>query len=219
MKKVEEVVFIEHIENLNFNIIEGSITVYETNHENMVITADLGNCVKDLNIRTQGNQIFVEQKLSYLPIKVSSSKLYIGIPTTYENNLSIKQFTGKLQINQLCLKNVDIKTNVVRVVINDVTFQHLNVKNGNSNCTINLKGKSGNMDIRSLVGKLNLTVLDIGGNLDFKGGNRGGLIKIPEDAPVKIVGDNKCFIEAKTGVQNYEWILKSNVGKIKVVNP
>ncbi len=116
------------------------------------------------------------------------------------------------------LNTLKVNTKVVTVEIHDVEFQQFQLRNDNGTCHLNFFKKTGNIDIQSFVGMIQLSLHEIGNSIKVHGGNRGAIIHIPANAPVQISGDQKCTVVAKTNNGSHSMNLKSRVGRIKVLN-
>lgn len=217
-KQIDEHIPLNGIQTIDLKIIEGYITIYETDQKRLEITGSIGNCTKDIEIKTNGNYISIHQKIRKSPMNFGGSNLYIGIPASYKENLTVIQTTGRLTIRDVNLASLYVESKVAKLKINDIMFQHFILKNGNRSCDVVLKRKIGTIKIYSFVGKVNLSLEDIGGDIQITSGNMGGAIKLPHHAPIKITGDKKCRVEATTANEKYELRLHANVGKIQVRN-
>jgi len=222
MVNIRKSISIENVSQIEAKFTIGRITIYESNNEMIEITGSIsGNSSKGIELKKLGDTIYIEQKTGYFPIKVGITKIFIGIPANYSNDLTIQQLTGKLSIKSIDIDTLNIKTSAASTLVDDILFKNLNLKAGSASSDINLKRKSGNIFVDSSVGRVNIDIEEVSGDIRFEGGTMGGKLVIPKNAVSEIIniGNNNCKINAHTSEnKNYRIIIKAGVGKIKVTN-
>lgn len=222
-KTINETISIEGVSQIDAKFTIGRVTIYESDKEEIEVSGSIsGNSSRGVEVQKQGDIIYIKQKIGYFPIRIGITRVYIGIPNNYSNNLNIHQRTGNLTIKKLSIGTLNIKTTAASISVDDILFENLNLKAGSASSIIDLKRKSGNITIDSSVGKVNITIDKIAGDISFDGGTMGGNLVIPEKSPVNIINignSSKCKISAKTSEEkSYSMILKPGVGRIKVTD-
>src|SRR6056297_1899695 len=222
MQNIKKSISIENVSQIEAKFTIGRITIYESNNEMIEITGSIsGNSSKGIELKKLGDTIYIKQKVGYFPIKVGITRIFIGIPVNYSNDLTIKQLTGKLTIKNIDIDTLNINTSAATTLVDDILFENFNLKAGSASSNINLKRKSGNIFVNSTIGRVNINIKEISGDINFEGGTMGGKLVIPKNAQVEIIniGNKNCKINAHTSKKkNHRIIIKAGVGKIKVTD-
>ena len=220
MKTIDKSCDPNGVSQLDITIKQGTVTIYKSNNGLIQLSGSItGNSSKGVEIKKATNVVYIKQKIGLgFPFKIGFTKIFIGIPSHFDGNLSIAHYGGgKLILKDISVKSLAIKSLVAKLLIDDIVFEDILLKSGTSGSKIDLKRECGNISVNSTVGKVNFNMDKIGGNLEFNGGVSGGSLIIPSDAPVKIINrGNKKDSDRSSSKDVYNFILKPGVGKIKI---
>lgn len=221
-KNINETIGIKGISQIDLKLTIGQVTIYESNSEKIEIGGSItGNSSQGVEVKRLGEVVNIKQKIGFFPVKFGVTEIMIGIPATFNKDITVSQSTGKLKIQKINVDSIEIKTMAASLDVDDILFKDLILKTGPGWSDIDLKRKSGNIVIDSGVGKVKLKVDKIGGDIRFNGGTVGGTLVIPQNAPVDItnLGNKKGQISALTSDEGlYNIFIKPGVGKLKVIN-
>ncbi|MGG2065703.1 MULTISPECIES: hypothetical protein [unclassified Bacillus (in: firmicutes)] len=225
MSNYQETVELNERTKIEIQIKGGIVFCHAIKGTKLVINGSLGRHCKGIEIEQLANRLILKQEVRITPILMigfpKSVYLDIGIPEEMMEYLAINQDLGELTLEGLQGKKIQVNTKTAKLVVNDVLCDSLDLKIGSRPADIRLLRKIQHTNVKSISGKINLEMNEIGGDLNCSCGAAGAYIKIPPKANVQINkrGVRKCAIDAVlSGEQLYKFNLTANLGEIRVMN-
>lgn len=225
MDNYHETIELSNLSKVEIQITGGIVFCHAIEGTALVMNGSLGRHCTGMEIIQLSNRLILKQKVRVTPIfKFGIPKsvyLDIGIPKEMMENFVINQDIGELTLEGLQGEKMQVKTKAAKLDVKDVLCESLDLKIGSRPANIRLLGKVKHTNVQSISGKINLEMVEIGGDLSCSCGAAGAHIKIPRKANVRInkYGIRKCVVDAELSEEPlYKFDLTANLGNIRVVN-
>lgn len=230
-ENINKTIPMDGIENVDIDLFASNVTINSVDDSDLTIVCKGSSTVVDkttievngdtLNIKENGVGSNFGFNFNFDLINTSNTReLIINIPKDFNKDLKLTCGAGNVNLNGITTNELTIDGGAGNLYIKDLVFNELSLTQGVGNTDVDLKSKSGDMDIHGGVGNLTLKLEDVGGDLDYDGGVGNTIIYLPDNSPVKIEtssGVGSININAKTSGENtYIFDLSLGVGRITV---